>query len=310
MTELRFDEQVAIVTGAGGRPSLGRSYALLLAARGAKIVVNDILADADTGAGSVVARAELVAQEIVDLGGEAISDLNSVANEEDATTVVQSALDAWGRVDILINNAGVIATAPFDTITSNDIRRMTDVHLLGSIWMCRAVWPHMWKAKYGRIVNTTSSSMWGYATLVVYGAVKAGVFSLSRGLAVEGAPANIKVNSLGPSAGTEAVTRMIEPSEWLDERMATRTPEQVAPIAAFLAHSGCPVSGKYFEAAAGRVSEVFLGETRGYTNTALTIEDVRDNWARILDREDFRVIPDMYAPLAEQPFTTKPYERT
>jgi NAD(P)-dependent dehydrogenase (short-subunit alcohol dehydrogenase family) len=304
MTDLRFDGQVAIVTGAGGRPSLGRSYAHLLAARGANVVVNDILLDD----GEKVPRAELIAEEIIGLGGQAVADTHSVADEEGANAVVQTALEAWGKVDILINNAGVIAMAPFETVTSNDIRLMVDVHLLGTIWMCRAAWPTMRAANYGRIVNTTSNSMWGYANLAVYGAVKAGVFSLSRGLAVEGAPADIKVNALGPSAGTEAVTRLIEPSTWLDNSMASRTPDQVAPVAAYLAHRECPVSGKYLEAAAGRVSEVFLGETAGYENSALTVEDVRDNFDSILDRTGFRTIADMYSPAGEQPFKMKPYK--
>src|ERR1700722_8080028 len=205
MTDLRFDGRVAIVTGAGGRPSLGRAYAHLLAARGAKVVVNDLGVGPD-GHGREPAHAEIVAKEIVDAGGEAIADLNSVAEEDSARAVVQTALDAWGHVDIVVNNAGVVVLAEFAEISAKDIRNIINVHLFGNIWMCRAVWHHMREREYGRIVNITSGALLGTRYVVPYGAAKGGILSLTRGLAVEGADRNIKVNTLGPAAATAALS--------------------------------------------------------------------------------------------------------
>jgi NAD(P)-dependent dehydrogenase (short-subunit alcohol dehydrogenase family) len=185
MSELRFDGEVAIVTGAGSNPSLGRSYALALAARGAKVVVNDLGVGPD-GTGRLAAKAESVAKEIVDAGGEAIADTHSVAEEDSARAIVQTALDAWGRVDILVNNAGVAILAEFGEISSTDLRRVLDVHLYGNVWMCRAVWPQMREAGYGRIINITSGALGGIRYTTIYGAAKGGILSLTRGLAVEG----------------------------------------------------------------------------------------------------------------------------
>jgi NAD(P)-dependent dehydrogenase (short-subunit alcohol dehydrogenase family) len=185
MNELRFDGKVAIVTGAGGSANLGRAHARLLAARGAKVVVND-LGVGPNGRSTHPADARSVAAEIVAVGGEAIADLHSVAEEESAVAIVQAALNEWGRIDILINNAGVGLHARFPEATSRDIRRAIDVHLMGSIWMCRAAWPHMVKAGYGRIVNTVSAAMFGMEATTVYGAAKFGIYGLTRGLAAEG----------------------------------------------------------------------------------------------------------------------------
>ena len=162
--ELRFDGRVAIVTGAGGqRPSLGREFAWLLAARGAKVVVNDLGVGPD-GRGRLAANAETVAAGISEAGGEAIADTNSVGSSESAKSVVRTALDAWGRVDILINNAGVVHMAAFDELSDDDCALIVNRHLLGNLWMCRAVWPHMKEATYGRIVNLSSSASFGRRT--------------------------------------------------------------------------------------------------------------------------------------------------
>ncbi|MEE3754314.1 SDR family NAD(P)-dependent oxidoreductase [Mycobacterium intracellulare] len=158
MTELRFDGRVAIVTGAGGQePSLGRSHAKLLAQRGAKVVVNDLGVGPD-GRNVLRANAEQVADEICAAGGEAVADLHSVADEDGARRVVQTALDVWGRVDILVNNAGVCFMAHFDEISDADLRNVIDVHLMGTVWMCRAAWPHMRDAGYGRMRHFNNPS--------------------------------------------------------------------------------------------------------------------------------------------------------
>jgi NAD(P)-dependent dehydrogenase (short-subunit alcohol dehydrogenase family) len=303
MDELRFDGRVAIVTGAGGRPSLGRAHAHLLAQRGAKVVVNDLGVGPD-GHGRERAHADLVAQEIVDAGGEAIADTGSVAEEESAQAVVQTALDAWGRVDILVNNAGVAILAEFSEITSSDLRRVIDVHLYGNIWMCRAVWPHMIEAEYGRIVNITSGALLGLRYVTIYGAAKGGIVSLTRGLAVEGATHGIKVNALGPAAATIALSLLST------EAMSAVAPpaELVAPAVALLAHEDCPVSGGYLESAGGRTVARRFAEARGFYDADLTIESLRDNFGQVIDFGEPTLIPDPLEGDYAEVITPKPYQ--
>lgn len=293
MSELRFDGQVAIVTGAGGQePSLGRSHAKLLAERGAKVVVNDLGVGPD-GRGGARANAEEVVEEIRAAGGEAVADLHSVAEQASATQVVQTALDTWGRLDILVNNAGVAFLTSFDVISDADIQKLIDVHLMGTLWMCRAAWPHMTDAGYGRIVNTTSGAMFGLANLSIYGAAKGGIFGLTRGLAVEGLPRGIKVNALGPAANTIATIHLNEKSSFttmMEEHFPTRL---VSPAVAYLAHESCELAGSNLEAGAGNVSTRFFGQNSGYYNVELTIEDVRDNLSSIVDKSTMGLIPDL-----------------
>ena len=292
MSELRFDGRVAIVTGAGGQdPSLGRSHATLLAERGAKVVVNDLGVGPD-GRGILRANAEQVVEQILAAGGEAVADQHDVADEEGARSVVATALDTWGRLDIVINNAGVCFMAHFDEISSADIRKIIDVHLMGSLWMCRAAWPHMREGGYGRIVNTTSGAMFGIENLSIYGAAKSGIFGLTRGLAVEGAAFGIKVNALGPAANTTAIRHFNETSpftELMDQHFPTNL---VSPAVAYLAHESCEVSGANLEAGAGNVGLRVFGQTAGYTDTGLTAEKVRNNLATIVDKSTATMIPD------------------
>jgi NAD(P)-dependent dehydrogenase (short-subunit alcohol dehydrogenase family) len=299
---MRFDERVAIVTGAGGNPGLGRSYARLLAARGAKVVVNDLGVGPD-GRGNVTAHADVVAQEIRDAGGEAIADTNSVAEESSARAIVQTALDAWGRLDVLVNNAGVFHLALFDELAPRDAERIVSVHLLGNIWMCRAAWPAMKAAGYGRIINVSSGAMLGGRYNVVYGAAKAGIYGLTRGLAVEGDPHGIKVNALGPGAHTAASDLLFESAEFPGVDPGDLDPDVVAPTVAFLAHQDCDVSGKFINSMAGRVSEMYLAETAGHRSAEATPEDVRDHFAAVVDRDGARAIPD---PAVALPATLTP----
>jgi NAD(P)-dependent dehydrogenase (short-subunit alcohol dehydrogenase family) len=292
MSELRFDGRVAIVTGAGGQdPSLGRSHAALLAARGAKVVVNDLGVGPD-GRGIMRANAEHVAEEIRAAGGEAVADQHNVAEEEGARGVVATALDTWGRVDIVVNNAGICFMVHFDEISSADIRQIIDVHLMGTVWMCRAAWPHMREARYGRIVNTTSGAMFGIEHLSIYGAAKSGIFGLTRGLAVEGAACGIKVNALGPAANTTAIRHFNETSPFTTMMEAHFPTSLVSPAVAYLAHEDCELSGASLEAAAGNVGLRVFGQTAGYTDTDLTVEKVRDNLATIVDKSTATMIPD------------------
>jgi NAD(P)-dependent dehydrogenase (short-subunit alcohol dehydrogenase family) len=292
MSELRFDGRVAIVTGAGGQdPSLGRSHATLLAQRGAKVVVNDLGVGPD-GRGIMRANAQQVVEEIRAAGGEAVPDQHSVAEEEGARSVVATALHTWGRLDILVNNAGVCSMAHFDEISSADIRQIIDVHLMGTVWMCRAAWPHMRAAGYGRVVNTTSGAMFGIEHLSIYGAAKSGIFGLTRGLAVEGAAFGIKVNALGPAANTTAIRHFNEASPFTSLMEAHFPTTLVSPVVAYLAHEGCELSGANLEAGAGNVGLRVFGQTAGYTDTDLTVEKVRDNLSTIIDKRTATMIPD------------------
>jgi NAD(P)-dependent dehydrogenase (short-subunit alcohol dehydrogenase family) len=303
---LGFDGRVVIVTGAGNDPSLGRAYARLFAQRGARVVVNDFGVGSD-GRGRKRADAVAVAEQITAEGGIAVADTNSVAEQESAAAIVRTALDAFGRVDVLINNAGVVNHAPFDVLSDNDIRRMVDVHLMGSVWVTRAAWPVMKANGYGRIVNITSGAMFGLPHVSAYGAAKGGLFGLARNLAVEGAPHGIKVNALSPSGGGASVmTFNDEQTEWTKMMNERQRPELVAPAVALLAHERCPCSGKTFEVAGGRVQEIFFARSAGYDNVDITVEDLLANWDLVTDRDH----PFWYADNVEYaipPWVTRPY---
>jgi NAD(P)-dependent dehydrogenase (short-subunit alcohol dehydrogenase family) len=302
MTEMRFDGRVAIVTGAGGNPSLGRAYAMFLASRGAKVVVNDLGVGPD-GKGTRVAGPQAVVQEIIDAGGEAIVDTHSVADEKSAEAIVQTALDAWGKVDILINNAGVVVLAEFDEITPSDIEKIINVHLFGTIWMTRAVWPHMKEAGYGRIVSVASGSMLGQRYQSIYGAAKGGIFSLTRSLAVEGAEFGIQANSIGPGART-AMNELMAKEELISHMPAA---ELVAPAVAYLSHEECKESGIYLESAAGGTKYRLFAETAGYFNPAVTLEDIRDNFGKIMDTGDHSLVLEPLLHPMSNIIQRKPY---
>jgi NAD(P)-dependent dehydrogenase (short-subunit alcohol dehydrogenase family) len=314
VTEMRFDGKVAVITGAGGQPpSLGRSHAKLLAGRGAKIVVNDLGVGPD-GRGILRSNAEQVVDEIRAAGGEAVADTHSVADEAGAREIVQTALDTWGRLDILVNNAGIAHIAHFDEISSTDIRKVIDVHLMGTVWMCRAAWSVMLDAGYGRIVNTTSGGMFGQENLSIYGTAKGGIFGLTRSLAIEGAAHGIKVNALGPAASTTAMHHLNEACAF-NTMMEEHFPvDLVSPAAAYLAHEECEVSGAYLEVGGGNVAMRVFGINAGFHDVALTTEAVRDNLATIVDKSTTAIIPDFWeAPsgtgeAAQLGIIPKPYQ--
>lgn len=283
MDVLRFDSRTAIVTGAGGNPSLGRAHALLLASRGANVVVNDIGSDPEMRHYPGEANAEAVAQEIRDAGGQAVADTHSVASPEGAEAIVQSALDAFGSVDILVNNAAISIGAPFDAMTPHDFQRHIDVNLMGAVRCARAAWPHMKRSGYGRIVNTTSSAMTGFANQAAYATSKGGLWSLTRALAAEGAPLGIKVNAVSPGAFTRLVSSMLENDSPLLQHSRDSLPADLSsPAVAYLCHEDCPVTGECIDSVGGVVQRTYIARTQGIADPAPTIETVAERWDEIM----------------------------
>ena len=291
MSELGFDGRVAVVTGAAG--GLGREHALLLAERGARVVVNDV-GGSVRGDGSDVGPAALTAREIEDLGGVAVPDTNTVATPEGGEAVVRTALDAFGRVDIVVNNAGILRDKAFHNLTPDLVDPVLDVHLKGSFWVTRPAWVHMREQGYGRVVCTSSSSgILGNFGQSNYGAAKTGLVGLVRVLAKEGARHDIRVNAIAPLART----RMTE--ELLGVFADRLAPRLVSPVVAWLCHQDCPVSGEVFAVGGGRVSRFFTGLTPGYFDPDLTVEAVRDHFDTIRAEEGYTTPGSLSDELAE-----------
>ena len=281
---LRFDGQVAVVTGAGGNPSLGRAHALLLAALGASVVVNDIGRDPQSPGYTGEASARAVVDEIIAAGGTAIANTASVTSEAGAQSLIGSALAAFGRLDILVNNAGIAITAPFDEMTPCDFERHIRTNLMGTYYSCHAAWPHMKKQRYGRIVNTTSAAMTGYAGQAAYAASKGGVWSLTRALAAEGLACGIYVNAISPGGYTRMVAAMMDAdSPMLRHAKANLPPEASSPALAWLCHPECQVTGECIDTVGGAVQRTFIAQTRGFADPAHAIEDVAARWEEVLD---------------------------
>ena len=275
MIEPRFDGRVAVITG--GARGLGRAYADLLGSLGASVVINDN-GSAIVGAGTDVGPAEDAAVAIRAAGGKAVADTNSVATFEGGTAIIQTALDAFGKVDILIHSAGNVRYGALDEITEDNFRAVIDVHLMGAFNVVRPAFPHMVKAGYGRVVLTGSiGGIYGTQRIVNYAMSKAAMIGLSNVIAIEGAEHNVKSNLILPGA----VTRM---SEAIDtSAFPPMGPELVAPVVGYLCHEDCAVSGEMYVSMAGRVARAFISETEGVYRPEWSIADVAANLTAIRD---------------------------
>jgi NAD(P)-dependent dehydrogenase (short-subunit alcohol dehydrogenase family) len=287
---LRFDDRVAVVTGAGR--GLGREYALLLASRGAKVVVNDP-GGAVSGDGGDTGPAEQVVDEIRAAGGEAAACTESVATAEGGRAIIAAALERYGRLDILIHNAGNVRRAPLSEMSYDDFDAVLDVHLRGAFHVVRPAFPVMCAAGYGRVVLTSSiGGLYGNHDVANYAAAKAGIIGLSNVVALEGAAHGVTCNVIVPGA----VTRM---AEGLDtSAYPPMGPELVAPVVGWLAHENCSITGEALAAIAGRVARVVVAEAPGVYQPAWSIEAVGERIDEIRDVSApivFPVVPGGHA---------------
>ena len=276
---LDYNGKVVIVTGAGG--GLGRCHALEFARRGAKVVVND-LGGAVDGSGGSSEAADKVVEEIKAAGGEAMSNGSSVTDDTGVANMVQQTMDAYGRIDVLVNNAGVLRDKSFAKMEIADFDFVVDVHLFGTMKPTKAVWPIMKEQGYGRIMVTSSSSgLYGNFGQSNYGAAKLGVVGFINTLKLEGQKDNIHINALAPVAWTRMTSNLMPPE--MEESLA---PEQVTPAVVFMCSEQAP-TGKIICAGAGAYAAAQIVETRGmYLGTAPTAEDVAENWEQISKLDD------------------------
>ena len=274
---INFENQVAIVTGAGG--GLGRQHALELGRRGARVVVNDLGGDVD-GSGGSVSAAELVSQEIIDNGGQAIANGASVSDIDSVQNMIDQTMATWGRIDILVNNAGILRDKTFSKLEVSNWHAVLDVHLNGSMNCSKLAWPIMTKQNYGRIVMTTSTSgLFGNFGQSNYGAAKLGLVGFMNTLRFEGAKYNIHTNSIAPIAATR-MTLSLPGFEDSAERLA---PELVTPAVVFLCSEQAP-NGRIIQAAGGRYYSADVRENSGVELGAnAKAEDIEANINEILD---------------------------
>jgi len=276
---LRYDGRVAVITGAGR--GLGRAYALLLAARGAKVVVNDAGVTRH-GEAPDAGPAQDVVDEIRKAGGEAIASTASVASPEGGRAIVDAAIKNFGHIDILIHNAGINRPSPLKEMSWEQFSAVLGVHLHGAFHVVRSALPHMSDARYGRIVLTSSiAGLYGDKNLAGYAVSKAGLIGLSNAISLEGADYGVQCNAIVPAA----VTRL---SEGIDTSSfpTTMTPEEVAPVVAWLVHEDCKSTGEVFVALAGRVAKAFVSETKGVFHANWSIEQVAQEMAAIGNADD------------------------
>ncbi len=285
MTDIRYDGRVAIITGAGG--GLGKTYALMLGARGAKIVVNDLGGNPDgTGAGTSMADATV--KEIVEKGGEAVANYDTVSTPEGGEAITRAALDAFGRVDIVINNAGILRDKTFAKMTPADLESVLDVHVKGAFYTSIPAFRVMKENNYGRIVFTASAAgIFGNFGQTNYGAAKMALVGLSNVLSLEGAKNNIKTNVIAPIAKTRMTEALL--GGFADAVKA----DHVTPLVAYLTSEQCQLSHEVFSVGGGRYSRIFVGLTPGWfagKGKTATPEEVRDHMDQIRSTDGY-IIP-------------------
>jgi len=288
MSEIRFDDRVAVITGAGG--GLGRTYALELARRGAKVVVNDLGGAAD-GSGGGTSMADQVVKEIHEAGGTAVSNYDSVATPEGGEAIVKTALDHFGQVDIVVNNAGILRDKSFAKLSPEELEIVLDVHLKGAFFVSQPAFRAMKERGYGRLVHTASAAgIFGNFGQTNYGAAKMGLVGLSNVLAVEGAKNNIKSNVIAPIAKPRLTEDLLGP-------MADRLdPEKVTPLVVYLCSEQCDVTHAIYSVGGGRYARIFIGMAPGWTKKEGTAsaEEIQAHFDQIHEPGDF-VIPDSIA---------------
>lgn len=287
MSNVNFENRTVIVTGAGN--GLGKAYALELGSRGAKVVVNDLGGSVD-GSGSASSPADDVVNEIIKNGGDAIANYDSVATKEGGESIVQSALDNFGTVDAVINNAGILRDKSFANMSEDELSLILDVHLKGTFFVSQPAFKVMKENNYGRIVNVASpSGLFGNFGQSNYGAAKMGIVGLTNVLSIEGAKYNIKVNVIAPTA----YTRMTE--ALLPEDVGKLfSAELVTPMVVYLASEACEPTHEIFGVAAGRFARIGIITHNGYVNTSATAEDISENI------EEIRTIKDGTYPLSNE----------
>ena len=285
MTKRRFDGRVAVITGAGR--GLGREYALFLGSSGAKVVVNDPGVSIK-GDGTDAGPAEEVVREIQRAGGEAVACTESVATPQGGKSIIQCALDHFGRIDILIHNAGNVRYGSLEEITQEDFEAVVDVHLMGAFHVVRPAFPIMCNARYGRVVLTSSiGGLYGTHKVVNYGVSKAGVIGLNNVIAIEGAEKGVKSNIILPGA----VTRM---ADGLDtSQYPPMGPDLVAPVVGWLAHESCSISGEMLISMGGRVAKALIAETEGVYRPSWSIDDVAEQIDAIRDTNKLWMLPTL-----------------
>ncbi|GAA1858858.1 SDR family NAD(P)-dependent oxidoreductase [Pseudonocardia ailaonensis] len=288
--ELTFDDQVAVVTGAGR--GLGRAHALLLAERGAAVVVND------------VQDPEPVVREIIRAGGRAAASTHDIADEGQAHRLIDHAVDTFGRLDALVNNAGVIHIAPFEQQTRAHLDRMMGVHVLGTWALTQAAWRVFREQRYGRIVVTTSAAgLFGmkHPPQAAYSAAKSALVGLTLSLAAEAEAHDVKVNALAPRAFTPLQAQHMTDAGQAERLAVAQPADAVSPVVAALAHRSCPVNGQVLFACGGQVQRAFTGLTAGITTgSVLTPEEVVDRIGEIVDTSEFTVPEPYVAPRGMQ----------
>jgi NAD(P)-dependent dehydrogenase (short-subunit alcohol dehydrogenase family) len=288
MDELRFDGRSVIITGAGR--GVGRCHALLLASRGARVVVADYGVDMD-GCGTSSGPADEVVTEIRDAGGEAVACYADVSDEAGAASIIATAIEAFGGVDVVVNNAGIAAPVWFDDEDHDQFRRMTAVHYFGTVYVTKAAWPHLKAAGHGRVVNTCSEALLGTVPKNIgYGGAKGAVLGFTRALAVDGIRFGIHVNAVAPRANTRMMAPSLlahvfdAPEElFAGDDMRQFKPEHVSPAAAFLAHQSCALNGEVLVAGAGQVVRMAFLESEGITREDLSPEVIAENLDTVMD---------------------------